>query len=59
MKDLDISGLIKKANESLEAATLLLKSGSVNKETAAMLIDQAKEFIETVIEYLKNEGFEL
>lgn len=131
MKDPDISGLIKKASESLEAARLLLKSGytdfsasrsyyamfytaqallltknlafskhsavisalskefiksgllpqtlhryilkafdtrhkadygsigSVNKETAAVLIDQAEEFIKTITEYLKNKGFEL
>lgn len=33
--------------------------GSVRKEIAMILIDQAKEFIETIEEYLKNQGYEL
>ncbi len=33
--------------------------GSVSEETAKVLIEQAKEFIETIEEYLKNEGHEL
>jgi len=32
---------------------------SVNKEKAKMLIDQAKEFIDTIEAYLKKEGYEL
>ncbi len=33
--------------------------GSVSKEIAMILIDQANEFIETIEEHLKNQGYEL
>ncbi|MFZ3059900.1 MAG: HEPN domain-containing protein [Candidatus Methanoperedens sp.] len=33
--------------------------GSVSTGIAMILIDQAKEFIETIEEYLKNQGYEL
>ncbi len=85
MKDAEITGLIKKAKESLGAAKQLLQSGllpvtlhryiseafdirqagdyghigSVSEEIALILTDQAKEIIEAIEEYLKNQGYEL